>query len=549
MSRFLAQLKKEPSMKYCITVLGGSFGVRCEVVREASVPASAPGSAVSFPLVNPLPVLRSVQDVEKLSRDELRRFAQHYDLPLCLIKDYLIFSLKIGERRRLLEARWQAVKSGLISPDSAISSIEELEALLGGSGVGSVVELKPLVVDGVSFGAGLPAGDNISLVRQESRSGGGAMPEPEKIDLPVSPVASGASVNGSGVSVAPRVRRGGKRGVIRVFTYRSWLRLKETSAKLPYLRLVEQGWKVHHIILTIQADLWLSRPDFRKLKSALHRFFSNDFKRAHEGDWMAIWVMEFTERGVPHFHLLVVSQEDRDFYIKQFKIDERWTKQLVRHFGWSEDDKRVKDMMRYSVRTRSARSFEEAVEVARYSAKYLSKLESKNEEHLRSSGQVEEFVSAFRGRFWGIYNRAVYNRLVSEERIEVSEKEFYIIRRLLRRLKEARRKAKEMRVGKKLRSAPRGAPAFLPRWELMRVSSRASEVVFDFLQQGVVRDVLRYLEMLRRWASEEGGVGQGRGIKSKVNKDSSTSPSSPPPPEPPPEPGGLPSDWVVLIDF
>lgn len=154
----------------------------------------------------------------------------------------------------------------------------------------------------------------------------------------------------------------GNRGVIKEFSKKSSSRLRR------YLFNTTVDYQTM-ITLTIPSDVDISPKD---LKLALDVFLLKLTKRH---TWRSVvWVMEFTEKGVPHFHLLC------NFYIDKYVISEYWANILSVHLG-----NQYEKALRAGTRVEALRDYGESV-------RYMTYL-------LKKKGLPRE---TYNGRYWGI---------------------------------------------------------------------------------------------------------------------------------------------------
>ena len=167
---------------------------------------------------------------------------------------------------------------------------------------------------------------------------------------------------------------GAVRGAIRGFTHQSRRRLNHL------VRNTNDLWN-GFLTVTYPAEF---PTDGRAVKRHLNALCS--WLRRRKVAY--IWIMEFQERGAPHFHFLISGWLNKD------EVAERWTA-IVNPVFPSERDK----MLRASTRVESVKNPDH---VGGYMGAYMSKLEQKI--------VPKEFKSV--GRFWGA-SRMIY-RLVVE---------------------------------------------------------------------------------------------------------------------------------------
>jgi hypothetical protein len=103
-----------------------------------------------------------------------------------------------------------------------------------------------------------------------------------------------------------------RRGVVSTFSSRSRRRLRE---KLHRLR-----WPSSVLFLTLTVDPSSLHVD---LKYHLHRFLVG-FLKQYTG-WGAVWKLEFTQSGIPHFHILLIPSPDvRVPFVPHGELEKRW---------------------------------------------------------------------------------------------------------------------------------------------------------------------------------------------------------------------------------
>ena len=221
-------------------------------------------------------------------------------------------------------------------------------------------------------------------------------------------------LKGSGVS--GRVG-GGKRGQIKGFSRVSRVRMIEAIRSLDFERLREEGFACYFATGTYQADLSLELlKEFGMAKFKEHlRAIVMRFTRALEGFFF--WKLEFTKRGVPHFHFL--------FFVKLRQWEEMvawfsrvWIETFQSVFKLSWEDPRVRVMGISATNVRWVPMNREEV-VAVYTTKEVGK-----------TFQTET-SGGWTGRFWGIVNRKLYNQFRVVEELPLSKGDFYKLRRWL----------------------------------------------------------------------------------------------------------------------
>lgn len=189
----------------------------------------------------------------------------------------------------------------------------------------------------------------------------------------------------------------GPRGLVRGFTKASRKRM------LRFLQSVDRDAVGMPLFVTLtypgewpgDAVRWK-----RDLETWLHRL-----RRAHPDAW-AVWRLEPQKRGAPHYHLLV------------FKLDalpREWLSRTWFEVVGSGDERHL----RAGTQIQRVKSWRRVI---RYAAKYLAK----------DVGELPEGWRAGVGRWWGVHNRKCARREALQ--IDLQGKEFYRVRRVLRRL-------------------------------------------------------------------------------------------------------------------
>lgn len=191
-----------------------------------------------------------------------------------------------------------------------------------------------------------------------------------------------------------------RRGTVETFSARSRSRMLQSIAQLDRNRVTSDAL---FVTFTYPRD-WPAT--VAACKGHLEAFR----KRMHRRYPLAwfYWRLEFQQRGAPHFHLLVFGLP----LVNPDSLHNVWA-DVVK----SKDKYHVK----YGTDVKRLNSWRE---VAGYCAKYCAKVDD--------GPQTEE-----PGRFWGIACRA--NRPATLQTVEVTDGEFYAIRRLCRRILGASR--------------------------------------------------------------------------------------------------------------
>lgn len=196
----------------------------------------------------------------------------------------------------------------------------------------------------------------------------------------------------------PPERREWRRGEVVQFSARSRSRMLQSLAQLDRRRVSHDAL---FVTFTYPADF----PDARACKLHLEAF-AKRMHRRHPAAWF-YWRLEFQQRGAPHFHLLIFGLP----LVNPNSLHHVWHDVIG-----STDPYHV----RYGTDVKRLTSWRE---VGGYCAKYCAKEDTEASDHP--------------GRYWGIAYRA--NRPVELQSVTVTEREFFAIRRLCRRILRAGR--------------------------------------------------------------------------------------------------------------
>lgn len=194
---------------------------------------------------------------------------------------------------------------------------------------------------------------------------------------------------------APAAR--GKRGSITLFSRPSQQRLRVLLAsvnrdKAVYLPLL--------VTLTYPATWSPSPSDWKRDLDAFSKRLAREYP-----DAAAVWVLEFQQRGAPHFHLVVFGVP---------RIDYKWLARAWYEVVGSGDEKHL----RAGTRVEQARKWNA---LQAYVSKYVSKNQSKDL-------PIPEGV----GRWWGALNRDKLESFIEWVETVVPAVRFWELRRVLR---------------------------------------------------------------------------------------------------------------------
>lgn len=199
-------------------------------------------------------------------------------------------------------------------------------------------------------------------------------------------------------SSRPPERRDWKRGTVQTFSARSRSRMLQALAQSD-LRGYEQ--RAHFLTFTYH-DTWGGTG--RNWKRDLDKIDKRLYRQYPDAWW--IWKLEFQQRGAPHFHCLMFGPRN----VRQNWVRTQWQEVIGTsgYYAW-----------RYGAEVDGLKSWKQ---VGHYCSKYCAKVD-------------ESIQPGPPGRFWGIKRRE--NRTVNLQSVEVTDEEFKLVRRQLRRLIEA----------------------------------------------------------------------------------------------------------------
>jgi hypothetical protein len=193
----------------------------------------------------------------------------------------------------------------------------------------------------------------------------------------------------------PPERREWRRGSISDFTPRSRSRMLQSLAKIDRRAVSNDGL---FVTLTYPRE-W--PPTTRACKAHLEAFRKR-VERLWPDAWF-YWKLEYQRRGAEHFHLLMFNVPTcnpewfHDTWHDIVKLGNHW------HEEYGADVKRMDNWK----------------QAGAYCAKYCAKVE-------------ERPMNPEPGRFWGVATRR--NRVETIQEAKITEEEFYLVRRLFRRL-------------------------------------------------------------------------------------------------------------------
>jgi len=207
-------------------------------------------------------------------------------------------------------------------------------------------------------------------------------------------------------------RGGGVRQKIKGFSDSARRNLLWRLQTLDFNRLASDGWTGWFITLTYRSYFYWGAKTLRDVKKDLDKFFLY-FNRSFPYPFFSFWKLEFTRKGVPHFHLFMcVKVRITQKALIRF-VEDAWIKAV------SPEGENLKLMKKSSTNVRYT-PFDRGKILQRYVSKEVGK-----------TYQVDVPSSELPGRFWGIYNREFYKQYVKEDRIELDKQDFFKVRRIV----------------------------------------------------------------------------------------------------------------------
>lgn len=189
---------------------------------------------------------------------------------------------------------------------------------------------------------------------------------------------------------------------------------------LDYSRLKSTFWRGYFVTLTYQSDFYFSTKDLNKVKNDLKRFFMKlDYLFGKLGvEWFSFWKMEFTKKGVPHFHIILFTDFHKDINQKSLIeiIPNIWVDTITNRVSVSSEIKQRMYRVSTNVRTVELNKYE-IIQI------YISK-------EIGKDYQVN--VEGYSGRFWGIEKRKNYKFFAKEDSKCISDSVFYKLRRVFK---------------------------------------------------------------------------------------------------------------------
>jgi hypothetical protein len=131
-------------------------------------------------------------------------------------------------------------------------------------------------------------------------------------------------------------------------------------------------------------------------------------------EYFSFWKLEFTQRGIPHFHLFMCIHGNISHAELINYVQTAW----IMAVSPSGEDLELMEKASTNVRYTPL----DLVEIL---AVYISK-------EIGKTYQVEVPKSELPGRFWGIYNRRHYKAYMREDKMALEPDEFFKLRRIFR---------------------------------------------------------------------------------------------------------------------
>ena len=208
--------------------------------------------------------------------------------------------------------------------------------------------------------------------------------------------AGGSVVRLSGPKLTSRSSVGGKRGKIKLFSRGSQKRLRVLLASV-------NRDAVKHLPLMVTLTYPAEWPSDHKVWKRHLDMFSKRLAREYP-NVAAVWVIEFQQRGAPHFHLMCIGVD---------RLERNWLSKAWYEVVGSGDEKHL----RAGTRVERVRKWNA---VQGYVTKYVSKNKSKDL-------PIPDGI----GRWWGVLNRERLNSFISWVENPISLRQFFVIRRTL----------------------------------------------------------------------------------------------------------------------
>lgn len=180
---------------------------------------------------------------------------------------------------------------------------------------------------------------------------------------------------------------GGPRGKIHNFSFQSRRRMLEKLIK------ISEKYVPVFVTVTYSYDV-----EVQEAKLHIDRLFQIITKRL---SCCIFWKMEFTKQGRIHFHMCVVGNESNIKYKIRSFIDSEWSSIISR--SEEEYDKHLKSSCRVEIPKKS---------LLGYITKYVTKEE-------------DDLEVAYPGRFWGLRNRILYQKLLKNADIRLYDDTYY----------------------------------------------------------------------------------------------------------------------------
>ena len=217
------------------------------------------------------------------------------------------------------------------------------------------------------------------------------------------------------------VKKNNIRGKIKTFSKNSRKRLLKTVLAVDLNKLKSSEYNLYFVTLTYQSDFFRDVKNMRKVKEDLNRFNLYIRRKFSKIIPFYIWRLEFTKKGVPHFHLLLPSCYD--FKTLKRIISKLWVDCITANVDY--DANIIKRMYKAATNIKLVK-LKDTKKLIVYLNKYMAKIDN------------TLVNSDFIGRFWGVYNRERYKEFCLNILLSVKRNTFYRIRRILVNLLNSR---------------------------------------------------------------------------------------------------------------
>ena len=212
------------------------------------------------------------------------------------------------------------------------------------------------------------------------------------------------------------------RDKIKNFSKNSRKRLLKAALAVNLDKLTSNKYNLYFVTLTYQSDFFRDVKDMKEIKKDLNRFNLYIRRKFSKTIPFYIWRLEFTKKGVPHFHLLLPSCYD--FKTLKRIISKLWVDCITANVDY--DANVIEKMYKAATNIKSVGLKENAKKLITYLNKYMAKIDNTS------------VNSDFIGRLWGVYNKERYKEFCLNILLSVKKNTFYRIRRILVNLLNSR---------------------------------------------------------------------------------------------------------------